>query len=106
MTNTNSPQTAVSIWLVADLLRGNPKQSQYGCMILPFTLLCCSECVLVETKDAVVAKCDELKISPLPEDAKEKFLLRISTLSFFNTSKIDLGRMDQDNIKANLESYV
>lgn len=54
----------------------------------------------------MVAKYDELKTSPLPEDAKEKFLLRASTLSFFNTSKMDLGKMGQNDIKANLESYV
>ncbi|WP_338670750.1 class I SAM-dependent DNA methyltransferase [Pantoea dispersa] len=106
MTNTNFSQTAAFIWSVADLLRGDFKQSQYGRVILPFTLLRRLECVLAETKDAVVAKYDELKTSPLPEDAKEKFLLRTSTFSFFNTSKMDLGKMGQNDIKANLESYV
>ncbi len=106
MTNTNFSQTAAFIWSVADLLRGDFKQSQYGRVILPFTLLRRLECVLAETKDAVVAKYDELKTSPLPEDAKEKFLLCTSTFSFFNTSKMDLGKMDQHDIKANLESYV
>ena len=106
MTNTNFSQTAAFIWSVADLLRGDFKQSQYGRVILPFTLLRRLECVLAETKDAVVAKYDELKTSPLPEDAKEKFLLRASGLSFFNTSKMDLGKMGQNDIKANLESYV
>lgn len=106
MTNINFSQTAAFIWSVADLLRGDFKQSQYGRVILPFTLLRRLECVLAETKDAVVAKHDELKTSPLPEDAKEKFLLRTSTFSFFNTSKMDLGKMGQNDIKANLESYV
>ncbi len=106
MTNTNFSQSAAFIWSVADLLRGDFKQSQYGRVILPFTLLRRLECVLAETKDAVVAKYDELKTSPLPEDAKEKFLLRTSTFSFFNTSKMDLGKMGQNDIKANLESYV
>ena len=106
MTNTNFSQTAAFIWSVADLLRGDFKQSQYGRVILPFTLLRRLECVLAETKDAVVAKYDELKTSTLPEDAKEKFLLRASGLSFFNTSKMDLGKMGQNDIKANLESYV
>ncbi|HBY7513673.1 TPA: SAM-dependent DNA methyltransferase, partial [Klebsiella pneumoniae] len=80
MTNTNFSQTAAFIWSVADLLRGDFKQSQYGRVILPFTLLRRLECVLAETKVAVVAKYDELKTSPLPEDAKEKFLLRASGL--------------------------
>ncbi len=106
MSDKNFSQTAAFIWSVADLLRGDFKQSQYGRVILPFTLLRRLECVLAETKDAVVAKYDELKNSPLPEDAKEKFLLRTSTFSFFNTSKMDLGKMGQNDIKANLESYV
>ncbi len=106
MSDKNFSQTAAFIWSVADLLRGDFKQSQYGRVILPFTLLRRLECVLAETKDAVVAKYDELKTSPLPEDAKEKFLLRTSTFSFFNTSKMDLGKMGQNDIKANLESYV
>lgn len=106
MSDKNFSQTAAFIWSVADLLRGDFKQSQYGRVILPFTLLRRLECVLAETKDAVVAKYDELKTSSLPEDAKEKFLLRASGLSFFNTSKMDLGKMGQNDIKANLESYV
>ncbi|CCF11167.1 type I restriction-modification system subunit M [Pantoea ananatis] len=106
MSDNNFSQTAAFIWSVADLLRGDFKQSQYGRVILPFTLLRRLECVLAETKDAVVAKYDELKASSLPEDAKEKFLLRASTLSFFNTSRMDLGKMGQNDIKANLESYI
>ncbi|BBO64920.1 Type I restriction-modification system methyltransferase subunit [Serratia marcescens] len=106
MSDNNFSQTAAFIWSVADLLRGDFKQSQYGRVILPFTLLRRLECVLAETKDAVVAKYDELKTNSLPEDAKAKFLLRASGLSFFNTSKMDLGKMGQNDIKTNLESYV
>lgn len=71
MTDSNFSQTAAFIWSVADLLRGDFKQSQYGRVILPFTLLRRLECVLADTKEAVVAKAEELKKSPLPEDAKE-----------------------------------
>nr|WP_268879132.1 type I restriction-modification system subunit M N-terminal domain-containing protein [Limnobaculum xujianqingii] len=45
MTNSNFSQTAAFIWSVADLLRGDFKQSQYGRVILPFTLLRRLECV-------------------------------------------------------------
>jgi type I restriction enzyme M protein len=34
-----STNTAAFIWSVADLLRGDYKQSDYGKVILPFTLL-------------------------------------------------------------------
>src|SRR5471030_3143963 len=107
MSNTNFSQTAAFIWSVADLLRGDFKQSQYGRVILPFTLLRRLECVLAPTKDAVVAEAEKLKASPLPEEGREKFLLRATKgLSFFNTSPMDLGKMGQNDIKENLENYV
>ncbi|HHX8274362.1 TPA: type I restriction-modification system subunit M [Vibrio diabolicus] len=113
MTNNNFSQTAAFIWSVADLLRGDFKQSQYGRVILPFTLLRRLECVLEPSKDAVVAEHERIKAMNLPEEAQEKFLLRATQspvqpdgLSFFNTSLMNLGKMGQSNIKANLEKYV
>lgn len=106
MKNTNFSQTAAFIWSVADLLRGDFKQSQYGRVILPFTLLRRLECVLAETKDAVVAKYDEFQTNTLPEESLEMLLQHASGLTFYNTSKMDLGKLGQNDIKANLESYV
>ncbi|MEZ8713919.1 N-6 DNA methylase [Vibrio alginolyticus] len=113
MTNNNFSQTAAFIWSVADLLRGDFKQSQYGRVILPFTLLRRLECVLEPSKDAVVAEYERIKAMNLPEEAQEKFLMRATQspvqpdgLSFFNTSPMNLGKMGQSNIKANLEKYV
>ena len=40
------------IWSVADLPRGDYKQSDYGKVILPFTVLRRLDCVLEATKDA------------------------------------------------------
>ncbi|HCG6076024.1 SAM-dependent DNA methyltransferase [Vibrio parahaemolyticus] len=113
MTNNNFSQAAAFIWSVADLLRGDFKQSQYGRVILPFTLLRRLECVLEPSKDAVVAEHERIKAMNLPEEAQEKFLMRATQspvqpdgLSFFNTSPMNLGKMGQSNIKANLEKYV
>jgi len=44
------------IWSVADLLRGDYKQSEYGKVILPFTVLRRLDCVLEATKPAVLAE--------------------------------------------------
>ena len=51
-------QTSLSsfIWSVADLLRGNFKQSDYGKVILPFTVLRRMDCVLAPTKQKVLAE--------------------------------------------------
>lgn len=107
MSNNNFSQIAAFIWSVADLLRGDFKQSQYGRVILPFTLLRRLECVLAESKAAVVAEHERIQPLNLPEEAQEKFLLRATNeLAFFNTSPMDLGKMGQTDIKANLKTYV
>lgn len=107
MTNNNFSQVAAFIWSVADLLRGDFKQSQYGRVILPFTLLRRLECVLAPTKAEVLAANEKIKQMPLPEEAKEKMLLKATGgLSFFNTSELDLGSLGQKDIRANLNNYI
>ena len=93
------------IWSVADLLRGDYKQSDYGKVILPFTLLRRLDCVLEPTKAAVLAEYKARKDSKLP---LETFLPRKSGQSFYNTSELDFTRLlaDSNNIKANLSAYI
>ena len=113
MTNTNFSQTAAFIWSVADLLRGDFKQSQYGRVILPFTLLRRLECVLEESKEAVVAQAEVINSMSITEEAKEKMLKRFTVsasapkgLAFFNASPMNLRKMGQSDIKDNLENYI
>ncbi|MBL9192871.1 MAG: SAM-dependent DNA methyltransferase [Opitutaceae bacterium] len=103
----SSNNLAAYSWSIADLLRGDFKQSQYGRIILPFTLLRRLECVLAPTKPKVLAEAEKLAKQKLPEEAQEKLLLRATGgLSFFNTSRMDLSTLGESGIKANLESYV
>ncbi len=93
------------IWSVADLLRGDYKQSDYGKVILPFTVLRRLDCVLEPTKVAVLAekeKREQAGINPEP------FLLKKSGQLFFNTSPLDLKKVmgDQDHIAENLRAYM
>ena len=109
--NATPNNLATFCWSIADLLRGDFKQSQYGRIILPFTLLRRLEGVLEESKQQVLAEYDRIQAMNLPEQAQEKLLLRATqlngqTLSFYNTSKMDLAKLGQDDIKANLESYI
>ena len=107
MTNNNFSQVAAFIWSVADLLRGDFKQSQYGRVILPFTLLRRLECVFEPSKAKVLEANEKVKAMPLPEEAKEKMLLKATEgLSFFNTSELDLSSLGQKNIRANLSNYI
>ncbi|MEO2035217.1 MAG: type I restriction-modification system subunit M N-terminal domain-containing protein, partial [Planctomycetaceae bacterium] len=104
---TNFSQTAAYIWSLADLLRGDFKQSQYGRVILPFTILRRLECVLEKTKPKVLAQVEKLKGNKkLEEEAREKFLLKAAKQSFYNTSAMDLSKMGSADIKSNLLSYV
>ena len=98
---------AAFCWSIADLLRGDFKQSQYGRIILPFTLLRRLEGVLEETKVQVLAENEKVQKLNLPEEAQEKMLLRATGgLRFFNTSKMDLSKLGAADIKSNLESYI
>lgn len=104
---TNFSQTAAYIWTLADLLRGDFKQSQYGRVILPFTILRRLECVLGPTKAKVLKKVDTLKANKkLEPKAREKFLLKAAKQSFYNTSEMDLSKMGSADIKSNLLTYV
>jgi type I restriction enzyme M protein len=100
----NFSQTAALIWSVADLLRGDFKQSQYGRIILPFTLLRRLECVLEATKPMVLEKYETVKT--FPYEAQDKLLVHTAQLSFYNTSKMDLSKLGETGVASNLESYV
>jgi type I restriction enzyme M protein len=51
----NDTNLSSFIWSVADLLRGDYRQSEYGKVILPFCVLRRLDCVLEGTKAAVLA---------------------------------------------------
>lgn len=93
------------IWSVADLLRGDYKQSEYGKVILPFTVLRRLDCVLEATKPAVLAENEKQKNAGLNP---EPFLLKKTKVGFYNTSPLDMKKLmgDQDHIRENLYSYI
>ena len=101
----NHQSLSAFIWSVADLLRGDYKQSDYGKIILPFTVLRRLDCVLESTKAAVLAEHEEKKKLGLNADP---FLLRKAKQSFYNISPLDMKKLmgDQDHIKENLFSYI
>lgn len=100
-------QTSLSalIWSVADLLRGDYKQSEYGRVILPFTVLRRLDCVLEASKPKVLAEKKKREAAGLDPDP---FLRRVSNVKFYNISSLDLPTLmgDQDHIESNLTSYV
>jgi len=93
------------IWSVADLLRGDYKQADYGKVILPFTVLRRLDCVLNESKLAVLSQYEEKTAQGINP---EPFMLREAKYTFYNTSPLDMKRLmgDQDHIRENLYSYI
>ncbi|EQD76038.1 Type I restriction-modification system methyltransferase subunit, partial [mine drainage metagenome] len=101
----NTSTISSFLWSVADLLRGDYKQADYGKIILPFTLLRRLECVLEPTKEAVLGEYETRKKMGVP---LHDFLVRKSGLSFYNTSPMDLRKVldDPNNARKNLVSYI
>jgi type I restriction enzyme M protein len=102
--NTNHSQTAAFIWSVADLLRGDFKQSQYGRIILPFTLLRRLECVLEANKAKVLSAAEQHQTKP--DAVREQLLLRAADLQFFNASPLTLGTLSDSQTAEDLMSYI
>lgn len=102
----NFKESANFIWSIADLLRGDYKQSEYGKVILPLTVLRRLDCVLEPTKKAVLEYLPQAKgFSP---DAVETVLKKKAKLSFYNKSKFDFQKLvaDPSDIAANLRNYI
>jgi len=94
------------IWSVADLLRGDFKQSEYGRIVLPFVVLRRLDCVLEPTKAKVLAVADQLagkveNIDPLLRQAA-------GDEQFYNTSPLSMTRLldDPTNLADNLHTYL
>jgi len=96
------------IWGVADLLRGDYKQSEYGRVMLPFLVLRRLDQVLAPTRQAVWQADTQHPVERTPEKLRERMLLRASGESFYNTSRLDFQKLlaDPNNIAANLTGYV
>jgi type I restriction enzyme M protein len=93
------------IWSVADLLRGDYKQSEYGRVILPLTVIRRLDCVLEPTKDAVLEKHRQLagkveNVGPVLE--------AVAGEQFFNTSPLTFSRLldDPSTIVDSLQLYI
>jgi type I restriction enzyme M protein len=101
----NQQPLSALIWSVADLLRGDYRQSEYGRVILPFTILRRLDCVLAPTKEAVLAEHRAKVAADIPFEA---FVQRKSGQTFYNISTLDMPKLmgDQDNLRANLHSYI
>ena len=73
------------IWAIADLLRGDYKQSEYGRAILPLVLLRRLDCVLEPTKAQVLAR-----VKTLTVETVGPVLRSVTGIEAYNTSRLNL----------------
>ena len=94
------------LWKIADKLRGDFKQHEYGAIMLPTLVLFRLDAVLQATKQAVVERAMALDINSPTADP----LLRRAAggLAFYNVSPLTMTAMlsDDRNIAAQLQTYV
>lgn len=105
MNSSKHTELANHAWSVADLLRGDYKQSDYGKVILPFTVLRRLECVLEPTREKVSETVAAYKGQDIDPDY---FLRKASGHSFYNKSDLTLKKIaaDPKNAAKNLQIYV
>ncbi len=103
---SNTRELANLIWSVADLLRGDYKQAEYGKVILPFTILRRLDCILEPTKNKVIKKLEALKGSKLQNI--DPILNKEAGQAFHNRSRYNFDKLvaDPNHIKDNLLEYV
>ncbi|MCY4273767.1 MAG: class I SAM-dependent DNA methyltransferase, partial [bacterium] len=106
MNASTHKQLADFIWKICNLLRGPYKRNEYRKVILPLTVLRRFDCVLADTKQAVLAA--HQQHSDQADAVREPLLEAASGLPFYNTSKLDFHRLlDDPNLLAqNLNAYI
>lgn len=93
------------IWRIANLLRGDYKEHEYGDVILPFTVLTRLDSVLVDTKADVLQIREQKSV---PTEVKRLQYTKATGYPFWNTSRFTLRTLknDPDSLESNLRSYV
>lgn len=99
----NVNEQANFVWSIADLLRGDFKQSEYGKVILPFTVLRRFDCVLAPSKETILEMNQTLSVSN-----KKPIFKKHTGHDYYNVSKFDFEKLTDDStsIETNLRDYI
>ena len=103
MSTNNSTVLADFIWKNADDLRDHFRHTDFGKVLLPFTLLRRLECVLEPTKDAVLRDYAQYQSMQLDMDP---LLKRTAKAQFYNTSRYTLSTLGSTQTRPNIEDYI
>ncbi|MEM1414825.1 MAG: class I SAM-dependent DNA methyltransferase, partial [Myxococcota bacterium] len=99
-------EASAFIWGIADLLRGDFKQYDFGKVILPFTVLRRLDGVLEASKADVLKRHEALKGGDLKNLGP--ILNRVTGVHFHNVSPFDFRRLldDPNHLASNLLDYI
>jgi type I restriction enzyme M protein len=102
----NFREKANFIWSVADLLRGDYKQAEYGKVILPLTVLRRLDSLLEPTKNTVLDQ--YAKFRDQSDELLDRVLNRATGYKFHNRSNYTFEKLiaDPDHLAANLRAYL
>lgn len=110
MTTTKVQNLSSFAWSIAEILRGDFKQSEYGKVVLPFVVLRRLDCVLEPTKDAVVAAYNNLP-EGIDDQTKDMMLFGAvgGGLKLYNHSQLTFSKIhgqDPADVHKNLLDYI
>lgn len=96
------------IWSIAELLRGDYKQSEYGRVIQPLVVMRRLDQMMEEDRDAIVAEAKHRRAQGIDGDALGQVLEAKFRRSFFNTSPLRLHQLldDPPHLRDNLVRYL
>lgn len=99
----NINEQANFIWSIADLLRGDFKQSEYGKVILPFTVLRRFDCVLAPSKTKILELNKTITVAN-----KKPIFKKYTGHDYYNISQFDFEKLmdDSTSIESNLRDYI
>lgn len=98
------------VWSIAEILRGDFKQSEYGKVVLPFVVLRRLDCLLEDTKEAVLTAKASLQ-EGLDEQTRDMILFEAAGdhIRVYNTSRFTFNTLhgqDPGQLHQNLIDYV
>ena len=110
MSGTDIKSLSAFVWSIAETLRGDFKQSEYGKVILPFVVLRRLDCILEGTKDAVLDLYDSLP-DDIDDETRDMMLFGVAgqNIQVYNHSRFtfeSLKGQDAKDIHSNLMDYV
>jgi len=102
----NFNEKADFIWSIADLLRGDYKQSEYQKVILPLTVLRRLDCVTERNKEEVLERFEQLQQQGIENVAPS--LKKAADAQVYNTSEYTFESLcnDPEDIAENLQYYI